>query len=241
MEYPQAKIQEAANYYVFSLSADQNGKVTLDSQTTWTGWADDAHRVELRQPMLIKPNWFANFWIDCQTPFHVVNSADDYAKWYLFGGHALMENNIACKFLASHFAEDACVRTGDKGLTSLNSLPDTVFRPVPTPKLRMLVLKRDDYRCKVCGRRPERHIDIELHVHHVRPYGQQGPTHEDNLIALCNTCHRGLDPHCELSLYSLLGEPEVDARTRIRREYLERVKYYRTSVQKNIDTLSQDG
>lgn len=62
-----------------------------------------------------------------------------------------------------------------------------------TRKLRMEVLKRDDFRC-VCGRRASDHVDLELAVHHVIPVDDGGPTIESNLMTLCTTCHKGLDP-----------------------------------------------
>jgi hypothetical protein len=30
----------------------------------------------------------------------------------------------------------------------------------------MDVLRRDDFRCQICGRRAADYVDIELHVHH---------------------------------------------------------------------------
>ncbi|WP_233899431.1 HNH endonuclease [Pseudonocardia dioxanivorans] len=57
----------------------------------------------------------------------------------------------------------------------------------------MHVLKRDGFRCVICGRRPRGHEDIELHVHHVLPWRFFDPTAEWNLATLCGTCHKGLD------------------------------------------------
>jgi hypothetical protein len=76
----------------------------------------------------------------------------------------------------------------------------------------MRVLKRDGYRCVVCGRRPGDHVDLELHVHHVIPWRMHGPTAENNLVTLCGTCHKGLDPDFEPLLRELAQLP---GRTRI--------------------------
>ncbi len=70
----------------------------------------------------------------------------------------------------------------------------------------MKVLKRDDYRCKICGRRSSDHSDVELDVHHIWPWATGGITEEQNLITLCHTCHTGLAPHEELGLFDLLKE-----------------------------------
>lgn len=49
--------------------------------------------------------------------------------------------------------------------------------------IRRLVLKRDGWRCQVCGRLSG------LQVHHITFRSHQGPTTEDNLITLCFSCH----------------------------------------------------
>jgi hypothetical protein len=243
MEYPKRKIQEETDYYAFQYSADENGKVWLSSQTQWVGWADSESRVELRAPRLVLPHRFAQFWIDYKMPFHVVNDVDDFVRWFLYGGHALIKKSVAEELFSEQLEPDPCVQTGYVGFTSRQALPSTLFRPAPTPKLRMSVLKRDSYRCRICGRRPEGHVDIELHVHHIRPHGKRGPTHQDNLITLCDTCHRGLDPHYEWALYGLLKAPDSNADTKAsaRRKYLEGVKAYRAATQRMLEQLGAHG
>ena len=71
----------------------------------------------------------------------------------------------------------------------------------------MRVLKREGYRCVVCGRRPGDYTDLELHAHHVIPWRMHGPTSEDNLVTLCGTCHKGLDPDFQPSLRELARLP----------------------------------
>jgi hypothetical protein len=68
----------------------------------------------------------------------------------------------------------------------------------------MHVIRRDDFRCRICGRRAADYVDIELHVHHIRPHGMGGLTEAGNLITLCHTCHTGLDPHYEARLLSMM-------------------------------------
>jgi len=81
--------------------------------------------------------------------------------------------------------------------------PLSVHRP--TPKQRTRVMKRDGYRCQLCGERPALNEHIVLTVHHITPFGSGGLTQDENLITLCHTCHRGLDPHEDLSLYLVPG------------------------------------
>ncbi len=59
--------------------------------------------------------------------------------------------------------------------------------------------KRDGYTCYRCGI-TEIDLGIELDVHHIRPFREFGiPRHEeanhlDNLISLCNYCHKVTEP-----------------------------------------------
>jgi len=41
-------------------------------------------------------------------------------------------------------------------------------------------------------------------VHHIKPFSEGGLTEKNNLITLCKTCHDGLYPHFDYSLYSLI-------------------------------------
>jgi len=50
--------------------------------------------------------------------------------------------------------------------------------------LRIQVLQRDDWRCQVCGRCEN------LEVHHQDFRSHQGSDNDENLITLCNPCHR---------------------------------------------------
>ena len=49
--------------------------------------------------------------------------------------------------------------------------------------LRDQVLKRDGWRCQLCG------TSNNLEVHHIKSRGRLGDDRLQNLIALCATCH----------------------------------------------------
>ncbi len=57
--------------------------------------------------------------------------------------------------------------------------------------LRFKVLKRDDYRCQLCGDSPAISRGTTLEVDHIHPFSQGGPTTEDNLRTLCRRCNQG--------------------------------------------------
>ena len=50
-------------------------------------------------------------------------------------------------------------------------------------ELRTQVLKRDGWRCQLCGK------SKDLHVHHLKSRGSLGDDSMRNLITLCAKCH----------------------------------------------------
>jgi hypothetical protein len=57
--------------------------------------------------------------------------------------------------------------------------------------LRYMILKRDGFRCVLCGRSPATHRDCNLHVDHVMPSSKGGPTTPGNLRTTCSLCNIG--------------------------------------------------
>lgn len=57
--------------------------------------------------------------------------------------------------------------------------------------VRQYVLKRDNYTCQCCGAHPTEKKPVRLHVHHLesRQFGGNTP---NNLIVLCEHCHKAL-------------------------------------------------
>jgi hypothetical protein len=78
---------------------------------------------------------------------------------------------------------------------------------------------------------------VELHVHHIRPWAKGGLTEEDNLITLCKTCHDGLDPHHDPSLFDLIDVDPYDY-GREDNEYWEQVSRYREWVKESYKEQS---
>ncbi len=117
------------------------------------------------------------------------------------GGNAIIEESIFTKWFGHLLEPEECVpsRVGE-GVRSRESVEGPMVKRAPSRKLRMDMLRRDDFRCRICNRSSDDLVDIELHVHHVRPWGEGGLTEESNLLTLCDTCHTGLDPHFEIRL-----------------------------------------
>ena len=62
-------------------------------------------------------------------------------------------------------------------------------RALMTPKLRYDILKRDGFRCTICGRGAA--DGVKLEVDHIRPVSKGGKTVPENLRTLCFDCNRG--------------------------------------------------
>ncbi len=58
-------------------------------------------------------------------------------------------------------------------------------------KTRLKVLKKDNYRCVKCGRSPSTHLNLSLHIDHIKPFSKGGDNSEENLQTLCDKCNLG--------------------------------------------------
>lgn len=71
--------------------------------------------------------------------------------------------------------------------------PTAAANPQRTPSvgLRYIVLRRDRFRCVLCGNSPAKDLTCELHVDHVVPFVDGGLTTLENLRTLCLPCNLG--------------------------------------------------
>src|SRR5258708_22338086 len=190
-------------YYAITLTADSSGKVIFGTQTEWAGWSDKEGCRELRRARLVYPK-FVDLWRDLQQPYVIVHTIDEISLFLLGGGNALVEQNLGRDIFPHLLDAGPSILDGEVGFVSPCLLEKTAFRRAPTPKVRMQVLQRDRCRCRICGRNPDDHLDLVLHVHHIRPWENGGVTDPKNLITLCHTCHAGLVPHADHSLFEYL-------------------------------------
>jgi hypothetical protein len=58
-------------------------------------------------------------------------------------------------------------------------------------RLRYVVMARDRFTCRNCGRSPSSHLGVVLHIDHVVPWSRGGLTVESNLQTLCEQCNLG--------------------------------------------------
>lgn len=57
--------------------------------------------------------------------------------------------------------------------------------------LRYTVLKRDNFKCVLCGASPALKAGVQLHVDHIFPFSKGGKTEIGNLRTLCKDCNLG--------------------------------------------------
>jgi 5-methylcytosine-specific restriction endonuclease McrA len=63
------------------------------------------------------------------------------------------------------------------------------LEPENYQQLRLQVLARDRWQCQACGK----HTNLEVHHQHSRAQG--GKNQIENLITLCDSCHRNEHHH----------------------------------------------
>jgi hypothetical protein len=82
------------------------------------------------------------------------------------------------------------------GLKTLDQIVDAkgieIDKPV-SPRMRAMILKRDNSTCQMCGAMAVSGSTITLHVHHKFPRSKGGSsTDPENLETLCSECNQGL-------------------------------------------------
>ncbi|MDD5327872.1 MAG: HNH endonuclease [Phycisphaerae bacterium] len=83
--------------------------------------------------------------------------------------------------------------SSEAGIKSLKIGPTTKHRTSRTInwRLRFLVMRRDDFKCKICGTSPAIKPGTTLHVDHIKAWTKGGETALENLQTLCKRCNIG--------------------------------------------------
>ncbi|MES2257577.1 MAG: HNH endonuclease signature motif containing protein [Pseudomonadota bacterium] len=200
------------HYYALTILLSEIGQPQFCCFSGWVGYTDDNPRREIRKASLVWPDRMLAAWKRMDEPGMVITNPDDFALFFAHGGHAVVEKQLAEAVVPEWLAPFDAVHEGEWGYVHPKVLPQSAMQRAPTPKLRMSIIKRDAFKCRICGRSPKDYGDLELHVHHVRPWAAGGVTEERNLITLCHTCHNGLDPHYEHTLFKFIPSKESSER-----------------------------
>lgn len=83
--------------------------------------------------------------------------------------------------------------SSEESLKNLTTEPTTKHKTSRTInwRLRFIVMRRDNFKCKNCGRSPATDSDIVLHVDHIKAWSNGGETVLENLQSLCLQCNIG--------------------------------------------------
>jgi hypothetical protein len=196
-----------ATYFAATLLGSEEGWC-LSFQSRFVGWPDRGgpdQGVELREAAPVYPDRMTQMWDNLGQGWIVVTEPVHLAVFMRIGVNALIDENLARKYLRSSVEPREVTPRGVIGFTSYDPQSREVTHHRPSPTQRMRVLERDGFRCQLCGERPSENEHVVLHVHHIRPFGRGGLTADENLIILCHTCHNGLDPHEKVILFFLPG------------------------------------
>jgi len=230
------RVDPGIEYFAVTLLANSDGEPYWSTQTLWAGWVNDVPGREIRVASPVIADRMAECWDAIGEPHIVVNSVPALAVLYAVGGNSLMARQVVEAELPRLLEPSDTAFAVPNGFTAAAALPDSAFKRAPRPRLRMEILKRDDFRCRICGRRADDHSDIELHVHHIRPWADGGLTEVQNLITLCSTCHHGLNPHGDKGLFEILHPGSFNKSIEATRsDYLLAVQRYRASMKRELE------
>jgi hypothetical protein len=220
---------KSRHYFAFTLLCSEDGVFEYGCYTGWVRYTDDKPMREVREASLVKADRIVEIWRNAGQTAMVVDSEDDMLLFFHHGGNAVVEEGVARSTVPTWLEPRVAVNVGKFGFASPTLIPQGALNRAPTPKHRMRILQRDRFRCRICGRSPNDHSDLELHVHHVRPWALGGVTEDSNLITLCHTCHNGLEPHFDMALYDLLPGQSRDEH---KAKYLDAQRRYAAQATK---------
>lgn len=104
-----------------------------------------------------------------------INTKDDFEE------SEIQENNETCIF---H-------KTTDNSSQTKKKKTEKRTNRIANLRQRFRVMKRDNFKCVLCGSSPAKDSRCELHIDHIIPWSRGGETIEDNLRTLCSRCNLG--------------------------------------------------
>ena len=147
--------------------------------------------MELRKARLVDLDRYVTLYWHLGKQLLVIDSLSALCSFMRNGGDALIEKTVAERWCEELLTPKISVPNGLSGFVDPQSVPKA-FLAKTSKSTRDRIIRRDNHRCRICGRGPEDNEDIELNVHHIRPRRFGGLTKDSNLITLCRTCHKNL-------------------------------------------------
>lgn len=226
------QFKDNTTYYWITVSSEENDKITTSCFSVFAGFSKGSPRRELRKARPIDPFAVKKYLDKNNEPPLIIDNEEDIWVFYFFGGHAIIEKTICEEYYPDvAFPFEVVQLNPFDGYISIDDVPQKVTNRAPTKVDRMKVLKRDNFKCRLCGRSPKDYVDVELHLHHVILWSQGGLTIENNLLTLCKTCHDGLKPHSERMLLDYL---EFEIPDFSKTDYHRKLRKYQEIVMKEL-------
>lgn len=233
-------IDPSASYAAATLTA-KHGKMMRSFYSHFAGFPKGirpGEGIELRQASIVDPYIMCMKWDKVGQEWIVVNALPALIIFLRYGGNALITESIAREHFSEYMEPHVCISRGAGGFIRQDADFPELRNRRPRPKQRERILERDGHRCQMLGCRASAEEDAELQLHHIRPFSQDGPTLDENLITLCQDCHRSLDPHYQPDLYWATGGPLSSAIESENAETHRReVENYRRLVARKLDSL----
>ena len=133
--------------------------------------ADEFKTIELSECQKLKLNANKDFTIELIVCYTSPQGRNSYQKTYKF----------SCADIQYYLDEFSKVQQ--------NKQSAVYQRQLMTPKMRYNIMKRDGFKCVICGR--SQNDGAKLHVDHIKPVSKGGKTEESNLRTLCDMCNLG--------------------------------------------------
>jgi hypothetical protein len=102
----------------------------------------------------------------------------------------VLKLRAGCVVLPKHLSEIPTGFLGEERPEECDAAPLPLVHRIPIPKrLRFRILRRDKYRCRLCGLSQD--DGVRLEVDHRVPVARGGRSTPENLWTLCHACNSG--------------------------------------------------
>ena len=202
------QIHADVTYFAATLRAD-HGKPKMSFQSNFAGFPEGVGTdkgIELREASPVYPDKMIEMWERVGHDWLVVNDPMQLVVFVRRGGNALISEHLAREHFAALVEPHLCVSKGVGGFIRYQpDAPDLTVRSRTKQKQR--IRERDGHRCQLCGAQQTEDEQTKLEIHHIRPFSQDGPTVDTNLITLCRKCNQALGQEFRPDLYGTPGGP----------------------------------
>jgi hypothetical protein len=99
----------------------------------------------------------------------------------------------ACEKVLEYIGNDQNIEETQNKENTVEVEQDIILkktRSIPL-KIKLQVLKRDNYKCCFCGKSPALNAGTILHIDHIIPFSKNGKSDLSNLRVLCSECNLG--------------------------------------------------